>query len=405
MPTKPATFTFQVRLLLHKNYYMLRRNHSSTLLQVGVGVFFLCLLFLINAGLNSNTRSEALLSEATDLPQIHIPDLRPCTTTTPTTTTTNACYTFAFAPYEPNPVHRDPTTTFTQAVVTSLARQYALPAIGAPHGPLGFHNETAMLEWLVAQDNQGRVAVGVTFNGKTTDAATRHNVGYRLRYNDTQTCTDFGTTCTDTLKNVVLPLQVALDGAFTSVVLGGTGTAATATVTATPPSHYNISMKPFPHPDLPFKRDAMQQYGDMFLFAAFMFNFILQLSYLVTEKELRLREAMKQMGLQSSAYWTSWLITNTCLNVVQVLLLCGTGCLFQFDFFLKNAFLLYFCFFFVTSMALTLASFFLSALLSQAEQARNLGFLLFIVFFIGAKGLVAGKVFKEVVFGGSGGEG
>ena len=155
--TKPASFTFQVRLLLHKNYYMLRRNLSSTLLQVGVGVFFLCLLFLINAGLNSNTRSEALLSEAKDLPQVHIPDLRPCTTTG--TTGTGACYTFAFAPYEPNPVHRDPTTTFTQAVVTSIARQYALPAIGAPHGPLGFHNETTMLEWLVAQDNQVRVAV------------------------------------------------------------------------------------------------------------------------------------------------------------------------------------------------------------------------------------------------------
>ena len=47
-------------------------------------------------------------------------------------------------------------------------------------------------------------------------------------------------------------------------------------------------------------------------------------------------------------------------------------------------------FFFVTAMALTIAAFFLSALLSKAEQARNLGFFLFIVFFIGAKGLVAG---------------
>jgi len=55
----------------------------------------------------------------------------------------------------------------------------------------------------------------------------------------------------------------------------------------------------------------------MFIFAAFMFNFILQLSYLVTEKELRLREAMKQMGMRTSAYWTSWLITNTCLNLIQ----------------------------------------------------------------------------------------
>ena len=41
-------------------------------------------------------------------------------------------------------------------------------------------------------------------------------------------------------------------------------------------------------------------------------------------------------------------------------------------------------------MALTFAAFFVSALLSKAEQARNLGFFLFIVFFIGAKGLVAG---------------
>jgi ABC-type multidrug transport system permease subunit len=93
-------------------------------------------------------------------------------------------------------------------------------------------------------------------------------------------------------------------------------------------------MKPFPHPDLPFRRDAMQQYGDMFIFAAFMFNFILQLSYIVKEKELRLREAMKQMGLKSISYWTSWLITNTLINIIQVLLLCITGLIFQFDFFL-----------------------------------------------------------------------
>jgi hypothetical protein len=41
-------------------------------------------------------------------------------------------------------------------------------------------------------------------------------------------------------------------------------------------------------------------------------------------------------------------------------------------------------------MSLTFASFFLSTIISKSEQARNLGFFLFIVFFIGAKGLVAG---------------
>ena len=110
----------------------------------------------------------------------------------------------------------------------------------------------------------------------------------------------------------------------------------------------------------------------MFIFAAMMFNFIIQLSYIVTEKELRLREAMKQMGMRSSAYWSSWLATNTAINLAQCLLLCAAGAIFQIDFFLKNSFVLYFVFFFATAMSLSCAAFFLSSLLSRAEQARNL---------------------------------
>ena len=73
-----ASFSFQVRLLLRKNVLMLARNAGSTALQVGVGVLFLLLLFLINAGLNSNTRGSALFSDATDLPAVAVPRLKQC---------------------------------------------------------------------------------------------------------------------------------------------------------------------------------------------------------------------------------------------------------------------------------------------------------------------------------------
>ena len=76
----------------------------------------------------------------------------------------------------------------------------------------------------------------------------------------------------------------------------------------------DVTLKAFPHPDLAFNQDAMKTYGGMFIFATLMFNFIIQLSHIVKEKELRLREAMKQMGLQTLPYWLSWFITNAVLD-------------------------------------------------------------------------------------------
>jgi hypothetical protein len=312
---------------------------------------------------------------------------------------TVGCFTFAYAPHVAG--------SALARVVESVARQAGLPAtVGEKGGVIGFASDRELLEYLLRPENQGRVGAALTFAGndtafaRTVPGGGTGIVGYSLRYNDTSTCTDFGTKCTNTLKDLVLPLQSAVDGALAGFLRtrsldrnrkdrNGSAMAAPG-VGAGAVIPINITLKPFPHPDLPFARDAMQQYGDMFIFAAVMFNFILQLSYIVTEKQLRLREAMKQMGLRTSAYWTSWFITNAGVNLIQCVLLCATGAALQLDFFTKNALVLYFVFFYVAATALTCAAFFLSALLRRAEQARNLGFLLFIVFFIASKGLVAG---------------
>ena len=71
------------------------------------------------------------------------------------------------------------------------------------------------------------------------------------------------------------------------------------------------------------------------IFATLMFNFIIQLSHIVKEKELRLREAMKQMGLRPFSYWLSWFITDAILDLANILVLCLTGWFLQLDFFLN----------------------------------------------------------------------
>ena len=48
-----------------------------------------------------------------------------------------------------------------------------------------------------------------------------------------------------------------------------------------------------------------------------MFNFVIQMGQLVTEKELKLREAMAVVGLRDSIYWFTWFFTNLAWNTLS----------------------------------------------------------------------------------------
>ena len=118
------------------------------------------------------------------------------------------------------------------------------------------------------------------------------------------------------------------------------------------------------------------------LYIAVVFNFVIQLTFIVMEKEKNLRAAMTQMGLRRTAYWVSWFISCEVINLIVVLLLCGFGAALQLDFFLDNDFAVYFTLFFLTATAFTLLAFFFSTLLSTADAARSLGILWYIMTFI-----------------------
>jgi hypothetical protein len=62
------------------------------------------------------------------------------------------------------------------------------------------------------------------------------------------------------------------------------------------------------------------------------------------------------MGLYDSAYWLTWLTWDDFLTVVSVILLLLFGMMFQFNFFLKNSFVIVFLLFFLFQFNMVSAS-------------------------------------------------
>lgn len=110
-----------------------------------------------------------------------------------------------------------------------------------------------------------------------------------------------------------------------------------------------------------------------------MFNIVMQLNQIVGERELHLRTSMHQMGLSVSAYWVSYFITNTILNTLSALLLIAVGSAFQFKFFLKTNFFVYFLLFFCFGLSLVTLVFLLSNFVSKARTGTILGFAMFLI--------------------------
>ncbi|KAF7124425.1 hypothetical protein RHSIM_Rhsim12G0158000 [Rhododendron simsii] len=70
--------------------------------------------------------------------------------------------------------------------------------------------------------------------------------------------------------------------------------------------------------------------GPTFFLATAMFGFVFQISSLITEKELKLRQAMSMMGLYETAYWISWLTWEGILALLSSTLTVLFGMIYAF---------------------------------------------------------------------------
>jgi hypothetical protein len=69
-----------------------------------------------------------------------------------------------------------------------------------------------------------------------------------------------------------------------------------------------------------------------------MFPFVIQMGEVVTDKELKFRQALAAMGLYDLSYWLSWHIYQSVMAAIAGFFIYAFGCIFQFRLFLKNDF-------------------------------------------------------------------
>lgn len=166
-----------------------------------------------------------------------------------------------------------------------------------------------------------------------------------------------------------IPLQIAAEREIARYLIGDASFS------------WVVGFKEFAHPAVQ-TFSAVAAAGPTFFLATAMFAFVFQISSLITEKELKLRQAMNMMGLYDSAYWLSWLTWEGFLSLLSALFLVLFGMMFQFDFFLNNGFAVVFLVFFLFQLNMIGFAFMLSPFISKSSSATTVGFSIFIVGFL-----------------------
>ncbi|XP_058181547.1 ABC transporter A family member 2-like isoform X1 [Rhododendron vialii] len=171
-----------------------------------------------------------------------------------------------------------------------------------------------------------------------------------------------------------IPLQVAAEREIARSFIGD------------PKFSWVVALKEFAHPAIVtqslIKMVVKFSSAPLFLVALAMFSSVFQIRSLVTEKELKLRQAMTIMCLYDTAYWLSWLTWESTFSLLLSLVTVLCGRMFRFPLFLRNSFLIVFLTFFLFQISMIGFAFMLSTILRKASSSITMGFFIFILSFV-----------------------
>jgi ABC-type multidrug transport system ATPase subunit len=339
-------FTQQCKALFYKNFLLSRRNLRATVLQLGSSLFFIFLIFCVDLSNKALQRSTTNYKNLFNPTPTMVPAIPACE---------NGFYI--------KPVCLDFIWIGTQSprllqLVNNIRTNN--PGREIPEGKVR-HFATSQLsdEWLLANPMTTTGALYFEERGTT--------IAYGIQTNSTATG-DHGR-FEDPNFTYQIPLQVAAEREIARLVSGD------------PNLEWKVGFTQFAHPAINAV-SVVGRVGPAFLLAATMFGFVIQLSNLVTEKELRLRQMMATMGLIDSAYWITWLLWEVVLVLISSLLLVLFGMMFQFNFFINNNFGILFFLFFLFQLNMIGLAFMVSTFVSKSTSATNVGFFVFIIGFL-----------------------
>merc|ERR1711871_852930 len=207
----------------------------------------------------------------------------------------------------------------------------------------------------------------------TDDFKCKMDYRFQLQTNTTATCPQFGILgCDRPTEELTWPAMAAVQNAIYQVVSGKTDAPWTPKWTT------------FPHGDLTwrFQRSIVNAFVPRFGLAAIIFMFVVQLGLLVREKELKLREALRMVGLKDAAYWLSWLVINCTMTFIGTLAMIGCAVLVNVKPVIVTDFAVSFSIFFSFALSMVAMTFIIASVLSNSKSATVLGFAFFIVAYL-----------------------
>ncbi|KAL3819386.1 hypothetical protein ACJIZ3_005340 [Penstemon smallii] len=337
----------QYKSLLFKNLLLSWRNKRATFLQLFSSLFFIFLIFCIQKAVESRFASSSSFHDVSDPNALVAPPIPPCEDKYYTRT---PCFDFVWSGNG-------------SARIGEIVRRIRVnnPGRVIPEEKVqSFRTPNDVDDWLASNPMQCPGALH--FNDRNATV-----ISYGLQTNSTPVSRR-GMFEDPTLK-FQIPLQLAAEREIARTLIGDFSFS------------WFVSLKEFAHPALQ-TFSAVQVVGPTFFLAIAMFSFVFQVSALITEKELKLRQAMTIMGLYDTAYWLSWLTWEGTITILSSLLTVLFGMMFQFDFFLHNNFGVVFLLFYLFQLNMTAFAFMLSAFISKSSSSTTLGYFIFIIGFL-----------------------
>jgi ABC-type multidrug transport system ATPase subunit len=347
-----TTVLRQFTALALKNWLLSIRNLRSTLLQIFIPSFFVILMAILAVIFAIQNANQEYGRTVESYPAHRIGKIPRCRLGTHAF----SCFSIAFAPVG-------------DSVVSDLVFKVAAANDIPTAEVIGFKNLAELDKFLYEAPNVTQAAYIFddkygTLSKNLTNSASNVTVNYAIQFNSTQSC--FRRDCIPGGYDVLIPMQLSMDE-YIIAKLGGMES-----------TFLDVQRIPFPKKGSP-STDVVAGFGPTFFVAAAMFSFVIQLGLIVGEKELKLKEAMRIMGLVDVLYWVSWYLYGFVFNQLGIFFLICAGIFFQLEFFTRTEFLCYFLLFFLFGCCTIALSFAFSTLVQKARSATSLGFILFIL--------------------------
>ncbi|KAH0942809.1 hypothetical protein HID58_002446 [Brassica napus] len=339
--------------LFKKNLLLSWRNKRSTCLQLFSSFFFILVIFCIEEAMKASEASSSAYKNVTDPTLLFSLPILPCEDKF---FVKLPCYDFVWSGNNSRRV-----TDIVSAILTIRGDQFRPTRLGS-YSVQSFKAPEEVDAWFMSHALQVPGALHFVERNATI-------ISYGVQTNSSSE-KKRGRIEDPTFKFLV-PLQIAAEREIARSLIGD------------PKFGWDFGFKEFARPAIIAEViSALKVMGPIFFLAFSMFGFVLQLGSLVTEKELKLRQAMTMMGVFDTAYWLSWLTWEGLLTFVSSLFLVLFGMMFQFDFFLKNSFFVVFLLFLLFQFNMISLAFVLSSFISKSSSATTVGFLVFLIGFI-----------------------